>query len=307
MRWLALGLLALNLTAGPARAESIAPAECAEHPCIQVGSFNIRYLGQRERTAEQVDALADLVSEELDLEVFALQEIDTTSGQWAAFKERLAARGYRFLEGTTSERKQFVVLGWDGDEVQEVPGSAHPLPIPDAFSDPANPACHYEGLRVPIAVRLKAGEFDFWVVGVHQKSRWRGSLPYYCPAWIRERHTAALMAAIENLAAESGEYDVLVVGDFNADATDDSLAPLRRAGFTSQILDRMAGSGACSYLPGCPDLIDHVWLPAGDTRERVRHSGYVLPVPAAAEQEFIELRSDHAPVWASFRTDRDLD
>jgi endonuclease/exonuclease/phosphatase (EEP) superfamily protein YafD len=304
-------VLALALLAPPAfSSQGSAPRACRDEPCIQVGSFNLEYLGQRGRSREQVEALADLVAEHLDLEVVALQEIDTGSEAWGWLRESLAARGYRFFEGTTSGRSQFVVLAWDSDEVELTPGSARELPTDTGFTDPDDPACAYEGLRRPVAARFSAGDFDFWVVGVHMKSRYRGTppdaMPLGCPSWIRDRQADQLVRQVDALIRSSGEEDVVLAGDFNELAGDDSLRPLRMADFASQMVHRMPGSRAGSYLPaGDHDLIDLVWILEYETREVAPGSGSVF-VPADAEA-FIETMSDHVPVWASFHTGEDLD
>ena len=306
--------LALVAAPRPAAAAAQAPPICQTKPCIQVGGFNVEHLGTknqdgapvRARTPEQLDAVADLLSEELDLEVFVLEEIDTRSDDWARVEARLAGRGYRFHEGTSSERGQFVVLGWDADEVQLADGSAQELQIPGSFTDPLNPTCRTAGLRVPIAGRFTAGQFDFWVVGVHLKSRLRiAGAPLACASWVRQQQAALVVGEVERLMAASGERDFLIVGDFNEEAGHASLAPLSMAGFTSQMSYRMQQSGTCSYLPGCPDLIDHVMLYLPETRELARRSGFVLaPADLAA---FEERYSDHVPVWTSFVVDADLD
>lgn len=307
---LAIAPLGASQVAG----QAAAPAICQSRPCIQVGSFNVEHLGTqrsdgspyRSRTPAQLDALADLISEQLDLEVFALQEIDTRSADWAHVSARLAARGYRFHAGTSSERGQFVVLGWDADEVQLVEGSAQELDMPDRFTDPGNPACRIDGVRVPVAARFTAGQLDFWLVGVHLKSRLRlADAPLTCAGWVRQQQAALLVGELGRLMATSGERDVVLVGDFNEAPSHPSLAPLAMASFASQMQVPLEGSGTCSYLPGCPDLIDHVMVYGPETRELAPRSGFVY-APADPEA-FDSTYSDHVPVWASFLTDRDLD
>ncbi len=298
--WLLLGM-ALPASAAPA-----APAACQGGNCIQVGSFNIKYLGGEEdkRSEAEIRGLADFISKDLDLEVIVLQEINTKSSQWTWLRKHLAGSGYDFFEGATSERNQFVVIAWDTDEVTLEAGSKQELNLPSAYQDPADPTCVYQGLRVPIAARLTAGKFDFWVVGVHLKSRSHvAGASLTCAAWIREQQASQLARAIGGLIAKSKDEDVLIAGDFNEIHDHDSLRPLRMAGFKSQMAHRMEGSGSCSFLPACldDDLVDHVWVQLWQTRELVRRSGFVFTPsdPAAFEKGF----SDHVPVWASFRTD----
>lgn len=305
--------LIIMLAAATAQA---APTECQEAPCIQVGSYNLELFGgQRSaydgqergpRSDQQLEAIVQRIAVQLDLEVVVFQEIDTTSGEWRLFKEKMAAYGYRFFEGTYSERRQFVVLAWDADEVRLLePGRQ--LAVRDAFD--FHEGCVDQGLRRPIAARFQAGEFDFWVVGVHLKSR-RGAPA--CTSRIRREQCRDLVAAIDALT-QGGERDVLLVGDFNERQHHDSLQPLADAGFTSQMRFLTPTSAQGSYvknreLSESTDLIDQVWLRYRETREVVRNSAHVFKLDSKeAAQRYIVEQSDHVPVWASFRTDVDHD
>jgi hypothetical protein len=152
-----------------------APSVCKDAKCIQIASYNIEYLGGKrapfdgvdrpDRTDEQLDQLAKRIADTLDLEIVVFEEINTKSDQWAKLKTKLAAHGYKFFEGTTSDRNQFVVLAWDADEVTLLDNSACELDVRNNFD--LDEGCKLPGLRKPLAARFKAGEFDFWVVGVH--------------------------------------------------------------------------------------------------------------------------------------------
>ena len=122
-----------------------------------------------DRTDEQLDHLATRIADTLDLEIVVFEEINTKSEQWAKLKSKLAAHGYKFFEGTTSDRNQFVVLAWDADEVTLLDDSARELDVRNSFD--LDEGCKLPGLRKPVVARFKAGEFDFWVVGVHLKSQ----------------------------------------------------------------------------------------------------------------------------------------
>src|SRR6187455_965655 len=116
-----------------------APSVCKDGKCIQIASYNIEYLGGKrapfdgeprpDRTDEQLDQLAKRITDTLDLEVVVFEEINTKSDQWTKLKSKLATHGYKFLEGTTSDRNQFVVLAWDADEVTLLDNSAQELDV----------------------------------------------------------------------------------------------------------------------------------------------------------------------------------
>jgi len=294
------------------------PAACADGQCIQVGSYNIELLGSNReryagidrgpRTAAQLAELADRISDTLDLEVVVFQEINKESSEWAALKLDLAAKGYQFFEGSSSDRKQFVVLAWDADEVSLVDGAPRELNVRNAFE--FGDGCREDGLRKPVAGRFRAGQFDFWVVGVHLKSR-RGDSS--CTTRIRAAQCEDLVEAVDGLIDEFGEGDVLVTGDFNETYEHVSFKPLVDAGFISQMRFLTNESATGSYvktgsLHESDDLIDQVWIRYNQTTEVVKNSASVMRFASADEtKKYIIEQSDHAPAWVSFRIDTDLD
>lgn len=284
---------------------------------IQIGTYNLELLGSPRkpyggqdrgpRTDEQLNQIATRIATTLDLEIVVFQEINKHSEEWTSLKSKLAAHGYKFFEGSTSDRNQFVILAWDSDEVT-LDGEAIELNVRDAFD--FGPTCDAEGLRKPVAGRFKAKNFDFWVVGVHLKSR---SGTEACTAKIRKAQCQDLVAKIDDLVTSSGERDVLIVGDCNEHFGHDSFAPLVEAGFISQMKFLKEGSAKGSYvktasLNESDDLIDHIWLRYAQTQELVRRSAFVMSLESRpAAKKYIIEQSDHVPAWASFRIDEDLD
>jgi len=252
---------------------------------IQVGTYNIELLGSHRkpyagenrgaRSAADLEAIANRITTTLDLEIVVFQEINKHSQEWADLKAKLAAKGYQFFEGSTSDRNQFVILSWDADEV-ELQGSALELNVRDSFN--LGNSCSEDGLRKPVAGRFKAGSFDFWVVGVHLKSR---SGTPSCTSRIRKEQCQDLVTKIDAMVTSSGERDVLIVGDCNEHYDHSSFAPLVEGGFTSQMRFLKSGSADGSYvkttdLNESDDLIDHVWLRYHETQEVVRRSAEVM-------------------------------
>jgi endonuclease/exonuclease/phosphatase family metal-dependent hydrolase len=294
---------------------------CGGRPCVQVGTFNAYWLGadrryQRPlRTADEVRRMAELLADDLDLEVVVLQEVNAevdrqddgtvfSSDRYRWLRDALAERGYRLQAGDSGDAQR-VVIAYDADEV-ELLTPAEDLPVRDGFSFDAE--CGRDGLRRPLAARLRAGAFDFWLVGVHLKSKRGGE----CSDRIRDGQARDLVEAIDGLVRESGEADVVLAGDFNATADEASIAALRSPGsFTPLTLPlyRGRGSGKVSYLiEPYRSLIDHLMIRRRHTAEWVERSTVVYPVgKGAALERYNGLYSDHAPVWASFYTDRDDD
>jgi endonuclease/exonuclease/phosphatase family metal-dependent hydrolase len=294
------------------------PAECADGKCIQVASYNLELFGSDRspyggddrgpRSDSSIDQIAKRIIADFDFEVIVFQEINTASGEWNKLKQKLAANGYKFKEGQTSDRNQFVVLAWDADEIAIVDDSARELNVRTSF-DLAD-GCSDDGLRKPVAGRFQANNFDFWVIGVHLKSRVGAES---CTQAIRTEQTCDLVNQIKLLETDSGESDFILVGDFNELHDHASFDPLTEAGFKCQMQFLAPDSGNGSYLKTgslhqSKDLIDHVWLRYSRTQELVRKSATVMKLTSVdAAKRYIIEQSDHVPVWMSFRNDEDLD
>ena len=164
---------------------------------IQIGTYNLELLGNSrrpfngtdrpKRSEEDLQEIVDRIVVELDLEVVVFQEINTESDNWELLKSLLAVHGYKFEEGQSSGRNQFVVLAWDADEVEVDEDSLMELRVDTGFD--LDGGCASQGLRKPIAGLFKAGQFDFRVVGVHLKSRRGGS----CSNRIRREQCLSLI------------------------------------------------------------------------------------------------------------------
>ncbi len=305
--------------ASPTVPSAASPTDtCDGRPCLQVGTFNAFWLGTQRRwemplrTPQEVRRIAAWLADDLDLEVIVLQEVNTSvhgledgelvfaPDRYRWLREALGQRGYRLMAGETG-RAQRVVIAYDSAEV-ELLSPARELEVKNFFDFGED--CR-SATRRPLAARLRAGSFDFWVVGVHLKSRREGE----CSDRIRSQQVAQTAAAIERLVADSGEGDVILIGDFNALSDDPTTAALRASGFQelTRSRHRARGSGGISYLVGqYKSLIDHVMIRPATSAEWVAEST-VIHDPGRGHQDYVEVFSDHAAVWTSFTTDRDDD
>ncbi|MET0624386.1 MAG: endonuclease/exonuclease/phosphatase family protein [Pyrinomonadaceae bacterium] len=313
---------------------------CGGNPCLQIGSFNIEFLGDTQRThywdgkqykleprtQNEVKQIAGMIFQTLGLEVVVLEEIDTGSQRYAWLKESLGQVGYKFLEGTNSENKQFVVVAYKDDEIQL--GSWGELEVPNEFSIPVDfqhEPCAAEGQRRPLAATFKAkkGKFDFMLVGVHLKSQRDGD----CSHIIRRQQAEDLVAALKVHPWLKKEKDVIIVGDFNAALEDTppfttaskgeigSLRPLTTIGFVDlcAAVHRAPDSSTFSYLPRpYRGVIDHLMVVPKATTEYHKGSTIIHKVPddklnPKDHKSYYDIVSDHAPVYASFRIDLDDD
>lgn len=285
---------------------------CGSRPCIQVGTFNIEWLGtsskHKPRPQRVLGQLADLIAETLDLEVVVLEEINTASAEYRTLGRELGRHGYRLHQaGDTAQ--QDVAIAFDADEVRLL-GEISEMDVRSDFSLADN--CRSKNLRRPLLAHFRAGRFDFAVVGVHLKSQLDvqgADDPEGCADEIRGQQAGDISRALDGLLQGLGEQDVIVTGDFNATLEDGSLSPLFNSARLQPLTAmgrRARDSGTYSYIPKrYRSLIDHVMVRPGRTREWVSRSTFVMNAPTDEEAlaNYLEWFSDHLPVWASFRTD----
>lgn len=159
---------------------------CAGRPCLQVGTLNAFCLGANRRwdrplrTPEEVRGMAAFLADDLDLEVVVMQEINAaitgTEEEGIIYSREpyrwlsaaLGERGYRLMHGA-SGHAQRVVIAYDADEV-ELLKSARELPARDHFDFGED--CR-RAVKRPLAARLRAGSFDFWLVGLQPQVQTR--------------------------------------------------------------------------------------------------------------------------------------
>lgn len=306
--------LAVAILSGSSSPISVSPAQdCGSAPCIQIGTFNIEWLGttdetrHRHRTREEVRNIGALIAVRLDLEIVVLEEINSVSEEYRWLQEYLGEQGYRLKAGEVGG-EQRVVIAYDDDEVDLLPtlggDGIRELPVQASFNYPDG--CKSEARR-PLAGHFQAGQFKFLLIGVHLKSQRDGE----CGDRIRTVQTTELFAAVEQLRSESSERDVIIAGDFNATLSNVTLAPLIAApGFRALTASgrRASGSASISYLKApYQELIDHLVVDISATREWVPSSTTIYRPPSTplARASYLRTISDHAPVWASFTTSSD--
>lgn len=329
----------LFLSHGTSNASTLQNNNCAGKPCVQIGTFNIEYLGDTKRThywndaryeleprtPNQVEQIASLIAKDLDLEVVVLQEVDTQSQRYKWLKAALEKENYAFLEGTSSERNQYVVIAYDKDEIKLTNDWWTELNVPTDFNIPVSfqaEPCKVSGQRRPLAAtfRVKKSQFDFMLVGVHLKSKSGGSR---CNHIIRDAQVRDMLLAIDALPQSRKEKDVIIAGDFNAalepystltKPEPDEITSLKRfmdAGFVdlSGAGYRAPASSGFSYLPIIyRQTIDRLMIRPGPTSEYVPKSTIIYSVPddetnPQGYKTYYDVVSDHAPVYASFRID----
>lgn len=310
-----LTLFLLFATGGIVTAQP--PNFCGAKPCIQVGTFNIEWFGATDitrhahRSPTTVKQIAKLIADTLDLEVFALEEINSQSAEYGWLKAALAQRGYQLRRIGTSGAEQGVVIGFDADEVTLLDDSGNTgIKQMNVRSDiNLGNNCRSNNMRLPLYGKFRAGQFDFVFVGVHLKSQLPvagAPNPEKCADDVRRAQVQDILAALPQILNNAGDQDVIIAGDFNASLADTSLSPFfAGGGFTSltRAAARAPGSGNISYLKApFQGIIDHVLVRTPSTTEWITRSTFIFN-PPSNPTNYLKFFSDHAPVWTSFRTD----
>jgi endonuclease/exonuclease/phosphatase family metal-dependent hydrolase len=291
---------------------------CPSQDCVRVGSWNIAWLGSDKRQQasddKTIEAMAVLIANELSVDLIALQEINTAMegnirgehyslAPYRKLHAALTRLGYTVQAGN-SGYAQHIVLAWRAPVKALV--LPHELAVPAEYT--INDFCRSKNLRIPLAGYFRSGEFDFWAVGLHNKAN---TGPAACVNAVRKQQTEALVKTFPALIKK--DRDIVLLGDFNTSAKNDSLSALYGAGFRSltdkdhrhPASNKNSYHSANSKSDSSGSLIDHIMIRPADTQEW-RPASTMIYQPSNS-REFAQRFSDHLPLWADFSTRRDDD
>lgn len=292
-RLLVLSFAALLFFFSPLSAQ--AEKNCRD--CARIGSWNLQDFGSdRRRQTAPATEIAEMIAKQWQIDVLALQEINTQSLPWRELSAALSRHGYQVAVGG-SGRQQSLALAWRAPV--KLQGRVGELATADRYQPGAD--CRSSGLRKPLQGYFRAGQFDFFLVNVHLKSSYGNAR---CGHEVRLLQSKELLRLLENLAGR--DPDVLLVGDFNASANHASLSPLavRKNLIAKPAMAPLSGSST-QGRPEHGNIIDLLLIDARATREWIERSSVAFK-PKDANQ-FYRRYSDHRPIWADFDTRRDDD
>lgn len=292
---------------------------CPKSNCVRIGAWNVEWLGSDKRKQpvdkQTIHAMADLIANELSIDILSLEEINTeldgkvrgeqySQQPWRDLQNALAAYGYQTRSGD-SGNAQHIVLAWRSSAVVALQDPKE-LPIPDSYQ--LHEYCSSSHLRKPLSGQFRAGQFDFWLVGLHLKANGPDGK---CTAAVRKAQSTALAQALVPLAKK--DADVILIGDFNTSSRNKSLQALHDAGFVpiNEKKQRSPASGSRSYHSETSQkasdgsLIDHIMITDASSAEwQVKSTTIYKPKDAKV---FANTLSDHVPVWADFYNSQDDD
>ncbi len=198
---------------------------------IRVAAWNIEWLGQPERRsgpakeyAQSPQALAEYI-EAAGAHVITLQEISDTDPTDTRPVNETLERAFEIVDANTgsdwthalfpsrNDRNQLLGIAWDRNAVM-AENADEPWALPGPVERSGSGRTIWS--RPPHAIKFSAGlgMTDFYVVTVHHKSNYGGDFASH-----RALEAAALSEALAELMEETGERDILIVGDSNAGST----------------------------------------------------------------------------------------
>ena len=265
---------------------------------VRIGTWNLEWFGALGRTPEDISRIADIIREQ-KIDILTLQEI-TCECTLQALAEEL---GYEYH--LSSQRvPQKLALLWRSEAVDELTFDT------DAYN--ALRGVAVTGLdresRQPLVFRVVTGSFDFTLVVVHLKA-----IPELeRSVEIRNVQYDALNSWLASELA-GDERDIIIAGDFNAYRTGISSERLLQAGhviFATADMPDDEYSNIWHDREGNRNLsfIDHIAITKTLKNEEFASIEPVRDLDVEmGEDTFENSISDHLPVVAVFRTDRDLD
>lgn len=209
---------------------------------IQVGSWNIEWLGKPEMRKSPPQKAEDLAAEisASGVDVLALQEIsddfpahdhlgNKTLDEVCALLNRRAGNQWKyelFPKRDLYAEDQLTGVAWNEARVQRVGGALRITPV-DLLGDN-----YITWDRQPYAAKFSAGEgkTDFVVIPIHMKSNYGGNVSAMSKH--RAAEASALIAELPAVRKIFGDDDIIILGDSNAlSAQEEGLEKFAKAGF----------------------------------------------------------------------------
>jgi len=266
---------------------------------ISIGTFNTNWLGgeaaadMKPRKEADYRDIASMIKDS-GASIMGLEEV----GSEDAVKKLISyLPGYDFVIGTTGVRdggkSQRLVVLYDTAKVQCDKSSVEEL------KDVMVPEIAGEGrLRAPLAVKMKADNFDFTLVVCHMKARFDDRAKE-----IRNAQADRMNSWIQDKIRNGGEKDIIVVGDFNDFVGSPPLKKMESQLYF--VTQEAAQRGDYSNIK-FKSLIDQIGVTSASGGAEANYIPQSVHMPDIGKYpNFVSRISDHRPVVASFRSDVD--
>ena len=233
---------------------------------VEIGTFNIEWLGSKGRKEEEFEKLAQIIKDS-GAEAMGLQEITDEKALKRILKY---LPDFDYILGTTGVRrdgkKQHVGVIYNKKRITPLgnPKELMEAQVPDLMGD--------DHLRAPLIVDMKAENFDFTMVVIHNKARMddrgkkiRGGQAKEINKWLKEQ------------ANTNPDKDIIVVGDYN-DFVNSKTTKTMSSGVLYMSTAEAAARGEYSNIPH-KSLIDQVGITSiegGAEGEYIKGSAHVM-------------------------------
>lgn len=254
---------------------------------IRLASWNIRIFSDGSRDDAEVNQICQILKDYDFVSIVELRDEKVLQRTEAILQAMGKDYDYQVSDVVGRGVKERYAFLYDASKVEVVePGTIFPDPE-DVF------------IREPYYASFRSGKFDFTIIAIHVI--WGDTV-------------GGRRAEIQKLAdvysrvqeSNSSEQDVILAGDFNREPDDvESYAPLRNISSMISLLSLPQKSHIKDS-----SLYDNIWFQSEYVSEYTGTSG----IDKFDEADFGNndkaanlAVSDHRPVWAEFRTDKDDD
>jgi hypothetical protein len=294
-------LLILVLNSASLFSEAPEPQASTDVPeTLNILSFNIQIFGKSKMAKPEVVSVLSAIVSQYD--VIAVQEV--RSADPAPVEEFMATlpAGYAYAlgprEGRSSSKEQYWFI-YDASKVSLAESGSYPDPGDRFEREPF--AARFVSVRQPVAhsdtFSKSQPAFDFVLVNIHTKPADAGA------------EIDALDEAAEYFGSLWNESDLVITGDFNADGSyfdESGLAAL----FPAQNWTLLIGDSVDTTVAASANTYDRMIISRSAGEDWTGNSG-VYRFDEAFDFGTMTIQphqvSDHYPVWAEFRVDRDTD
>lgn len=256
---------------------------------IRIATFNIEWLGdgiddRKNRTESDYERIADVIRK-IDADVIGVQEIEN---EQALLKVMTFLPGYSYIMGNTGWIQNPAVIYKNDINVKYIMDYS-PLAVKDNKT------------RSGLWVKVKKGNFDFYMMVVHFKSTssFDNTPELRTESFqLRQQQAKVLRKWADSLVNSGAEQDIIVVGDFNDNPNRTNM----------RNLEYLVNDGEFTFitkdLTSCKnprwDLIDHVAVNRSAKNRYVSGSEFVYNFFQSYWEYQSEMISDHCPVMVSF-------
>lgn len=251
-----------------------------------IGTFNIEWLGTKERTEEDYKEIAQVIKDS-NAQLLGIQEVTSEESMDRVMKY---LPDYGYILGKADRQK--VAVLFDKNRVKYDINSIDQL---DSLQGGTY-------LRSPLLVDVKLDDgFDFSFVVVHLKANFDEEAVEK-----RTEQASLLNKWIKKHLKKSEDKDVIVVGDFNDFLESDSLKVFKRSR-TVEFVTEEAPEDFYSTIP-YNSFLDHALLTSGEKGSMKEYiPGSIHSIDENKYPEYKDRVSNHRPVLFDVRTDIDDD